>query len=75
MTPPTSGWSSVPPIRKPTASPHTKLSHKGADTRSKRVYNYIICKKVITPKTYRNVKTENYNSDEGERKKPRKSVK
>ena len=40
-----------------------------ADTRSKRGYNPIICKKVTTPKTYKNEKTEDYNSDEGERKK------
>jgi len=45
------------------------LSHRGADIRSKRGYNSIICKKVTTPKTYKNEKTENYNSDEGERKK------
>ena len=41
-----------------------------ADTRSKRGYNSIICKKVATQKTYKNEKTENYNSDEGERKNP-----
>ena len=43
---------------------------RGADTRSKRGYNSIICQKVTTPKTYKNEKTENYNSDEGERKNP-----
>lgn len=47
---------------------------RGADTRSKRGYNSIICKKVTTPKTYKNEKTENYNSDEGERKNPRKTA-
>jgi len=48
-----------------------------AEVRSKRGYNSIICKKVTTPKTYKNEKTKNYNSDEGERKKkkPRKSAK
>jgi len=43
-----------------------------ADTRSKRGYNSIIFKIVTTPKTYKNKKTDNYNSDKGERKKPRK---
>ena len=48
---------------------------RGADTRRKRGYNSIICIKVTTPKTYKNEKTENYNSDEGERKKnPRKQL-
>ena len=48
---------------------------EGADARSRRGYNSIICKKVTTPKTYKNEKTEDYNSDEGERKNPRKSAK
>ena len=63
--------------RKPTASqPYRPTSAtRGADTRSKRGYNSIICKKVTTPKTYKNEKTENFNSDEGERKNPRKSAK
>ena len=43
---------------------------RGADTRSERGHNSIICQKVTTPKTYKNEKTENYNSDEGERKNP-----
>ena len=66
---------SAPPIRKPTASPHTDFSHRGADIRSKRGFNSIIYKKVTTPKTYKNEKTENYNSGEGKRKIPRKSAK
>jgi len=37
-----------------------------------RGYNSIIYKKVTMPKTYKNEKTENYNSDEGERENPRK---
>ena len=45
------------------------------DIGSKRGYNSIICKKVITPKTYKNEKIENYNSDEGERKKSRETAK
>jgi len=49
-------------------APHTDFSHRGADIRTKRGYNSTLCKKVITPKTYKNEKTENYNSDEGERK-------
>ena len=40
-----------------------------ADIRNKRVYNSIDCKKETTPKTYKNEKADNYNSDEGERKK------
>ena len=48
---------------------------RGADTRSKRGYSSIIYKKVTTPKTYKNEKTENYNSDEGEGKNPRKTAK
>ena len=50
---------------------------KGADTRNKKGYGYnsIICKKVTIPKNYKNEKTENYDSDEGERKKPRKTAK
>ncbi len=75
MAPPTSGKASAPPIRKPTASPHADFSHRGEDIRSKRGYNSIIHKKVTTPKTYKNEKTENYNSDEEERKKPRKKTK
>ena len=47
----------------------TSATRRG-DTRRKRGYNSIICKKVTTPKTYKNEKTENYNSDEGERKTP-----
>ena len=82
---PTSEQEPVPPIRKPIASspscpPPTgpllpTSATRGADTRSKRGYNSIVCKKVTTPKTYKNEKTENYNSDEGERKNPRKSAK
>ena len=34
----------------------------------------MICKKVTTPKTYKNEKTENYNSDKGERRKPKKQL-
>ena len=45
---------------------------RAAVTRSKTGYNSSICKKVTTPKTYKNEKTENYNSEEGERKKPQK---
>ena len=51
-------------------APHTDFSHRGADIRSKRGYNSIIHKKVTTPKTYKNEKTEDYNSDEGLRKTP-----
>ena len=54
-------------------APHTDFSHRGADTRSKRGYSSIIYKKVTTPKTYKNEKTENHNSEEGERKNPRKN--
>ena len=43
---------------------------RGEDTRSKRGYHSIACKKGTTPKTYKNEQTENYNSDEGERKNP-----
>ena len=75
MAPPTSGQASAPPIRKPTASPHADFSHRGEDIRSKRGYNSIIHKKVTTPKTYKNEKTGDYNSDEGLRKNPRKSAK
>ena len=42
-------------------APILSSATRGADTRSKRGYNSIICK---------NEKTENYNSDEGERKTP-----
>ena len=59
----------------PTASPHADFSHRGEDIRSKRGYNSIIHKKFTTPKTYKNEKTENYNSEERERKNPRKSAK
>ena len=46
------------------------------DITSKSGYNAIVCKKVTTPKTYTQEKTENYNSDEGKRKKsPKKSAK
>ena len=61
-------------MRKPTASPCIDFSHKGG-RHQKRGYNSIICKKVTTPKTYENEKTENYNSYEGERKYPRKLAK
>ena len=47
---------------------------EGADTRGKRGYNSIISKKVTTPKTYKNEKTENYNSDKGERKPPENHI-
>ena len=46
---------------------------KGADTRSKRGYNSIVFKKETTPKTYKNEKAENCNSDKGARKKPQKN--
>ena len=32
MAPPTSGQASAPPIRRPTANPHTDFSHKGGQT-------------------------------------------
>ena len=51
-------------------APTQTSATRGADTRSKRGYNSIICKKNTTPKTYKKEKTENYNSDEGERKTP-----
>ena len=50
-------------------APFTTSATREADTRSKRGYNSIICKKVTTSKTYKNEKTENYNSDKWERKK------
>ena len=58
----------------PYLTSYIKINSKwrGADIRSKRGYSSIICKKVTTPKTYKNEKTENYNSDEGERKKTQK---
>ena len=56
-------------MRKPRASSCTNFSHRGIDIRSKRGYNSIVCKKDTIPKTYKNEKTENYNSDKGERKK------
>lgn len=50
--------------------PHNDFSHRGADIRGKKGYNSIIHKKVTTPKTYKNVKTEDYNSDEEKGKTP-----
>ena len=70
-------WAGISPSHQEAYSkpPTLTSATRGADTRSKRGYNSIICKKVTTPKTYKNEKTENYNSDEGERKNPRKSAK
>ena len=45
---------------------------RGADASSKIP---IICKKVTTPKICKNEKTENYKSDKGESKNPKKSAK
>ena len=53
-------------------APVTISVTRGVDT-SKRGYYSIVCKKVTTPKTYKNEKTENYNSDKGERKKTQKN--
>ena len=51
------------------------LSLQEIDFGSKRGFNSIISKNVTTPKNYKNEKTENYNSDEGEMKNPRKTAK
>ena len=50
--PPTSGQAPVPHIRKPTASPISTSAIRGADIRSKRSYNPIVCKKETTSKIY-----------------------
>ena len=60
-------WAGIRPSHQ--QAPASTSATRGADTRSKRDYNSITCKKVTTPKTYKNEKTENYNSEEGERKK------
>ena len=69
-------WAGISPsYQEAYSKPSSDFSHRGADNRSKTGYNAIIYKKVTTQKTYKNEKTENYNSDEGERKNPRKSAK
>jgi len=47
---------------------------KGADFRRKRGYHIVFWKKETTPKTYKHVKAENHNPDEGERKTPEKQL-
>ena len=47
----------------------------GADIRSNRGYNSIVCKKETTPKIYKNENAENYDTDKGARKIPRKIAK
>ena len=42
---------------------------RGADTRSTRGYNSIICKKITTPKACQNEKTENYLTQRREKEK------
>lgn len=54
-------------------APTLTSATRGADTRSMRGYNSLIYKNVTTLKTYKNEKTENYNSDKGERKKTQKN--
>ena len=44
------------------------------DFRRKRGYHIVFWKKETTPKTYKNVKAENHNPDEGERKTPEKQL-
>ena len=56
--PPTSGQAPAPPIRTPATSPCINFTHKGADTRSKRGYNPIACKKETTQKATQNEKAE-----------------
>ena len=46
-----------------------RLIEQDRNPRSKRGYSSIFCKKITTPKTYKNEKAENYNSDKGVRKK------
>ena len=53
-------------------APKPSSATRGANIRSKRGYNSIFCKKDTTPKTYKNEKVENYNSDKGQRKSPPK---
>ena len=50
-----------------------KEQNTGGRGTSKRGYHSRTYKKFTTPKTYKNKKTENYNSDEGEKKTPRKT--
>ena len=70
-------WAGISPTHQEAYSkpPYLTSATRGADTRSKRGYDSIIHKKVTTPKTYINEKTEDYNSDEGERKNPRETTK
>ena len=65
---PTYQWAGTSPSHQ--QAPVPTSATRGTDTRSKRGYSSVIYKKVTTPKTYKNEKTEDYNSDEGERKTP-----
>ena len=55
--------------------PLPTLATRGEDIRSKRGDNTSACTKETTPKTYKNEKAENYNSDKGARKKKKKKKK
>ena len=71
---PTYQWSGTSPsLGSLQQGPIPTLTTRQVDTRSKRGYSSIVRKKDTTPKTYKNEKTENYNSDKGERKKKQKN--
>ena len=59
------GAEAVPPIEKPSTSLLVNFMHKGADTRSKRGYNPVACKKESTQEPIQNEKAEKYETDEG----------
>ena len=50
-------------------APIQSSATRRADIIRKIGYNSIVCKNNTTPKTYKNEKAENYNSDKGARKK------
>ena len=55
-----------PSLQEAYSKPPIPVSATGrADIRSKRGYNSVICKKDTTPKSYKNEKAGNYNSNKG----------
>ena len=70
-------WAGISPSHQEAYSkpPIPTSAIRGQTPEVREATTLLSVKKVTRPKTYKNEKTENYNSDEGERKNPRKTAK
>ena len=72
---PPSGQAPVPLIRKPATSPCINFIHQEADTRSKRSYNLVICRRPQTQKARQNENGREICSRQRNKTKPQKIAK